>query len=742
MRGLPRIIPKVHRSRIRNGDLFVVRGWLTMFGLYRILEAPYKLKLKTITEPGPPLSGELLSEFSSFLQDHFLPILKKRFRGSFVKAIKQPLKFMASLRAKPFLISKSSPVKPGVEEVDNEQLSTVSTAPGAVLMAAVIWKNHSLYPTLESWCKMTGSIWILNRIDSWTKGKTLAPGSALVLGKLGLKFEPAGKVRVFAMVDCFTQWMMNPLHEAIFELLAQIPQDGTFDQLKPVESMIKRKLALGQTGLWSFDLSAATDRLPIVLQKVLLSPFLTSWGATLWANLLIGREYLFPGYGGERLPKMEPEMLVYARGQPMGALSSWAMLAFTHHAIVQWAAYRASGGQTQEGWFNNYAVLGDDIVIGDRAVAKQYLILMDALGVEISGHKSLQSPRRLVCEFAKRFFVGTKDASGVPLAQALVAQRNFSVLLETVRDYDLNLGRLMSLLGYGYRVKGSLSKRLWMLSPKVRNLLLSLYAPGGPWALSVDKFLRLRTKDSFYPAKGRWSKVMTNYMAASVRAVMERLDALDPILKEIASLVTVYRDREHYGTIPYAEQGARSAKTFRTQVLGAGDPFTIDSLRETVYRETFLGVGQRVREMREVCNKLLAQLQSDGLPYEEVIVTQAVRPMPERKEFSESGWASRVPVEPWNTEDWGPQPEWYGWRPCGPPDEHCVNSVTTNYIVPEVDGEMVSKVWDDLATVEAELGGLPLPKQLEYRVKVTLRSGVLKTVKRWYAFSKPFRSTK
>lgn len=29
--------------------------------------------------------------------------------------------------------------------------------------------------------------------------------------------------------------------------------------------------------------------------------------------------------------------LRYAVGQPMGALSSWAMLAFTHHAIVQWA---------------------------------------------------------------------------------------------------------------------------------------------------------------------------------------------------------------------------------------------------------------------------------------------------------------------------------------------------------------------------------------------------------------------
>lgn len=35
-----------------------------------------------------------------------------------------------------------------------------------------------------------------------------------------------------------------------------------------------------------------------------------------------------------------PEYIRYAVGQPMGALSSWAMLALTHHFIVQYAAYR------------------------------------------------------------------------------------------------------------------------------------------------------------------------------------------------------------------------------------------------------------------------------------------------------------------------------------------------------------------------------------------------------------------
>jgi hypothetical protein len=31
------------------------------------------------------------------------------------------------------------------------------------------------------------------------------------LGRLGFKEEAAGKVRVFAMVDIFTQWIFRPL---------------------------------------------------------------------------------------------------------------------------------------------------------------------------------------------------------------------------------------------------------------------------------------------------------------------------------------------------------------------------------------------------------------------------------------------------------------------------------------------------------------------------------------------------
>lgn len=60
------------------------------------------------------------------------------------------------------------------------------------------------------------------------------------LGRLALKEEAAGKIRVFAMVDAFTQWALYPLHRAILSTLKTWTQDGTFDQYAPVKALLKR----------------------------------------------------------------------------------------------------------------------------------------------------------------------------------------------------------------------------------------------------------------------------------------------------------------------------------------------------------------------------------------------------------------------------------------------------------------------------------------------------------------------
>jgi len=62
--------------------------------------------------------------------------------------------------------------------------------------------------------------------------------------------------------------ILSGLHDTISTILKEIPQDGTFDQGKPIDLLIKQ-----ESDVYSFDLSAATDRLPIDLQVQVISLF-------------------------------------------------------------------------------------------------------------------------------------------------------------------------------------------------------------------------------------------------------------------------------------------------------------------------------------------------------------------------------------------------------------------------------------------------------------------------------------
>lgn len=88
------------------------------------------------------------------------------------------------------------------------------------------------------------------------------------LGQLAFKEEAAGKLRIFALVDVWTQSVLKPLHEELFRLLRLIPNDGTFDQDESVRRSVKKSLSTGCA--YSFDLSAATDRLPIIFQSAII----------------------------------------------------------------------------------------------------------------------------------------------------------------------------------------------------------------------------------------------------------------------------------------------------------------------------------------------------------------------------------------------------------------------------------------------------------------------------------------
>jgi hypothetical protein len=79
----------------------------------------------------------------------------------------------------------------------------------------------------------------------------------------------------------------------------------------------------------------------------------------------------------------------------MGAYSSWAAFTITHHLVVAFAAHRVGLSD-----FKDYIILGDDIVIKNSKVAKEYIKIMTRLGVDISLHKTHVS--KDTYEFAKR----------------------------------------------------------------------------------------------------------------------------------------------------------------------------------------------------------------------------------------------------------------------------------------------------------------------------------------------------
>lgn len=68
--------------------------------------------------------------------------------------------------------------------------------------------------------------------------------------------------------------------------------DGTFDQKAPLERLQKKLLSgelAGET-IYSYDLSAATDRLPSYIQRDILNCIFGEPYGTLWRSIMVNRD--------------------------------------------------------------------------------------------------------------------------------------------------------------------------------------------------------------------------------------------------------------------------------------------------------------------------------------------------------------------------------------------------------------------------------------------------------------------
>jgi hypothetical protein len=223
-----------------------------------------------------------------------------------------------------------------------------------------------------------------------------------LLRKLTPIADYAGKTRVIAIGDYYSQEVLRPLHQHLFKMLEKTNGDSTFDTNKSIAQIKKWHQEGHKT--WSYDLSAATDRFPALITKKIISWIFTEEISDLWYSLMVKDvSYYLPQKG---------MAYKYAVGQPMGLYSSWAAFSVSHHAIVRLLEVRLGlvAGE-------NYVLLGDDITLINEKLASEYVRLLSSIGVKISIPKSLipNETVKFQAEFAKRLIVNGIEVSSMPL---------------------------------------------------------------------------------------------------------------------------------------------------------------------------------------------------------------------------------------------------------------------------------------------------------------------------------------
>jgi len=345
--------------------LKICRLLITLCSCFRAMSFEHVIKFGTITDPW---AG------TGYLQDK---LVRKALRNMNFTNLKR------TIRSPSFLWSNKSGV--------NARYSFLSA--GLDLLAMMdrptIWWSYLKYCYHMSYF-VWGTLFLMYSMSLFPlfflnqlRELFFESGAELHLGRLTVIKEMRGKARIVGITDYWTQCLFKPLHDAIYAALGDLPEDGTNNQLGPIKTILNQE-DIPQF-VTSVDLSAATDRLPVIQQAKILE--LLGLPGNLWMEIL-ARPYNY----------MDKDF-VYEVGQPMGAYSSFAMLALTNHVICQVAFLQAKVDYTKDS--GQYAILGDDVVITIPSVSAEYQGLMRLLGVEINPIKGF---RGKVFEFAKRVF--------------------------------------------------------------------------------------------------------------------------------------------------------------------------------------------------------------------------------------------------------------------------------------------------------------------------------------------------
>jgi hypothetical protein len=390
--GLPSLLGEKVGRAIASGDRDCYRNVLTILQVsYIITDNKLIPEISTITD-SPQISTLALSELEDFTTNYAIKILNP--------------KYELPDWSDPHESTSAGPLGPAVwtaplelSLLTPEMLQCIRDLGGSKLSEYLdsCYNNRELHQEL--------SHFIAKRRGNPHQGTRTS------LRRLVAIPAPECKTRIIAILDWWTQTSLRVVHEWSFDILRDLRCDLTFNQ-------DGFKTVLPKTGpYFSFDLSAATDRFPMVYQEFVMKLLIGEKRSRAWASLLTLNEYT---------ADWDRQKYTYKAGQPMGAYSSWSVFTLCHHLVVRFSAFKAGFDPVK---FSDYVILGDDIVIANSLAAEQYEKIIRSLGVGISREKSLVSIDSF--EIAKRYYNEGKELTPFPLASIIENRSSVAALWST-----------------------------------------------------------------------------------------------------------------------------------------------------------------------------------------------------------------------------------------------------------------------------------------------------------------------
>jgi hypothetical protein len=368
-------------------------------------------------------------------------------------------------------------------------------------------------------------------VKPWSRPPALIykPRNRLWQGNLCIIGDSGGKDRLILIGNPVVQEQLKDLQIFLLDLLATLPTDCTYDQSKGVDFI--RQCQKNKKKVHSVDLSDATWNFPFSLQAQVLR--------ALGGSSLL--EYF-------ELPVSDDGRLVSVeKGQAMGLNPSFPLFGLTHNLIL--IAICKNVGRIP---VDTFRVLGDDVVIADDEVLKEYKNFLRDYEVPISESKSVSS--RIVGEFAGRIIWKCQDITPIKWRKLGGSQ-----LPALFHEYRSILGDAVYRLitdFEAYRVLGSLPKC-------VGGLNISGFDDHEIISARILKLrsglvLSRRENLGLPPLKGDSISLPQGNLSPQSEAMIVRFNPA--YLREMSALLNKPRVQTAYGLLPYLGHPGKVAR--------------------------------------------------------------------------------------------------------------------------------------------------------------------------------------